>query len=140
MLERWTRAVVRYRVVVIAAWVMVMILGLLSGFRLSGLLSTSLAVPGSGSAQANAILARHFGENVEGTFTVVLPFKQASVSQLRGLERRIADAATSVPGAKVTQEKAVGGVLYANIGTSLNLIHASAATVRPAPFTRSPRC
>jgi uncharacterized membrane protein YdfJ with MMPL/SSD domain len=36
MLERWTRAVVHYRVVVIAAWVLVVVLGLLSGSRLTG--------------------------------------------------------------------------------------------------------
>jgi RND superfamily putative drug exporter len=128
MLERWTRAVVRYRVVVIAAWVMVVILGLLSGSQLSKLLSTSLAVPGSESEQAYAILAKHFDENVEGAFTVVVPFNHASASKLRDLEQRVATAATSVRGARVTQEKAVGGVLYANIATSLDLIHASAAT------------
>ncbi len=128
MLERWTRAVVHYRAVVIAAWVLVVVLGLLSGSRLTGLLSTSLSVPGSGSAQADAILAQHFGENVEGTFTVVLVFNRASEPQIRGLEASIDAAASAIPTAHVIAEKAVGGVLYVNIATSLNLIHASAQT------------
>ena len=128
MLERWTRAVVHYRAVVIAAWVLIALLGLLSGSRLTGLLSTSLSVPGTGSAQADTILANHFGENVEGTFTVVLVFNKANDDQIRSYEARIAAAARVIPSAHVIAEKAVAGVLYVNIATSLNLIHASAQT------------
>jgi uncharacterized membrane protein YdfJ with MMPL/SSD domain len=128
MLERWTRAVVHYRVVVIAAWVLVVVLGLLSGSRLTGLLSTSLSVSGTGSAQADTILTKHLGENVEGTFTVVLVFNQATGEQIRSYESRIAAAASAIPTAHVIAEKAVAGALYVNIATSLNLIHASTQT------------
>ena len=68
MLERWTRVVVRWRFLVIALWVALVILGVLCAGRLPGLLSTSLAVPGTSSEQADAILAQHFAENVEGSF------------------------------------------------------------------------
>ncbi len=128
MLERWTRAVVHYRAVVIAAWALVVLLGLFSGSHLTGLLSTSLAVPGTDSARADLILQRHFGENVEGTFTIVLPFMKGSPTQVKRWEAQISAAVQSVPTAHVIAEKAVAGVLYANIGTSLDLIHASAQT------------
>jgi uncharacterized membrane protein YdfJ with MMPL/SSD domain len=128
MLERWTRAVINYRAAVIAAWFVVVILGVLSGSQISGHLTTSLAVPGTGSAQADAILSTHFGENIEGTFTVVLPFNNATAIEIKAFEEKIASATSSIPTGKVTEEKAVGGVLYANVGTSFNLIRAAALT------------
>jgi uncharacterized membrane protein YdfJ with MMPL/SSD domain len=128
VLERWTRAVVHYRAAVVAAWVVVAILGLLLGSRLSEHLTTSLAVPASGSAQADAILSAHFGENIEGTFTVVLPFDKATAAEIKSLEGKVVAAAAAIPTGKVTQEKAIGGVLYANVGTSFNLLHAAALT------------
>ncbi len=128
MLERWTRAVVRYRAVVIAAWMVVALLGSLGAVRLPALLTTSLSVPGTGSTQANAILARHFGEDVEGSFTVVVPFKHASASQLAAMERRIVVAASAIPSGTVIEQRAFVGVLYADVGTSLNLLKASDQT------------
>ena len=128
MLERWTRAVVRYRAVVIAAWIVVVLLGFLSASRLPDLLTTSLSVPGTGSTQANTILSRHFGENVEGTFTVVVPFKNATTSKLNAMEHEIAIAASAIPAGKVIQQRAFAGVLYADVGTSLDLLQASDQT------------
>jgi uncharacterized membrane protein YdfJ with MMPL/SSD domain len=65
VLERWTRAVIRLRVVVIACWVAFILLGGLSAVKLPDLLTTSLTVPGTQSAEANQRLARHFGENID---------------------------------------------------------------------------
>ena len=69
MLERWSWVVIRWRLVVIACWFAVLLLGALSAGRLPGLLSTSLAVPGTSSEHADAVLTQHFGENIEGSFT-----------------------------------------------------------------------
>jgi len=129
MLERWTRAVVRYRAVVIAAWIVVVLLGFLSAGRLPDLLTTSLSVPGTGSTQANTILSRHFGEDVEGTFTVVVSFKKASTTKLNAMHHDIVMAASALPTGKVIEQKAIAGVLYADVGTSLNLLQASDQTV-----------
>jgi len=128
VLERWTRAVIKWRVAVIAVWVAIIVLGALSASQLSSLLTTSLTVPGTSSAQANNILIHDFHENVEGTFTVVLPFTHATTSQIDAMERRIARAATAIPSATVSEERAVGGVLYVNVNTSLNLGQAANAT------------
>ena len=105
MLERWTRAIIRRRFLVIVLWAAVVLVGAFSMVRLPGLLSTSLAVPGTGSERANAILTQHFGENIEGTFTVV--FNEANRSAptaatARALDRRLAVAARAVPGGRAS--------------------------------------
>ncbi len=126
--ERWIRAVVRRRVVVVVVWSLVSVLGVLAATHLSSLLTTSLAVPGSESARANQVLTAHFGENVEGTFTVVLDFKRAGQARIHSLESKIARAASRIPTATITQQRAVGGVLYANVTTSMKLIDAAKQT------------
>lgn len=128
MLERWTRAVVRNRFAVITAWLALGILGFFAAANLNDHLTTSLSVPGSESAKADEILVDHFKENTEGTFTVLLKFKNASSGEIEGFKAKIATATSTVPTAKVTQERVLGGVLYANIGTSFTLTDAAAYT------------
>jgi putative drug exporter of the RND superfamily len=128
VLEHWTRLVIKRRVVVVAIWVAIIIVGALSASRLTGLLSTSLTVPDTSSAQANAILIHDFHQNIEGTFTVVVPFKDATSSDIAALEAKVAAAATKVSTGSVSEERAVGGLLYANITTSLDLSQAANAT------------
>ncbi len=128
MLERWTRGVIRHRFTVIAVWLVLIMLGLLAGSRLNEHLTTSLAVPGTESAKADQILSQHFKENIEGTFTIILKFKNSTKSEIAALESRIAVAATSIPTARVTQQKALGGVLFTNVGTSFNLLESAAYT------------
>jgi putative drug exporter of the RND superfamily len=127
VLERWTRAVIRWRVVVVGAWIIIVVLGALASSRLPALLTTSLSVPGSSSAAANDILVRHFGDNVEGTFTVVVSPVHSGASLARD-ERAIAAAARAIPGATVTQERLTFGVLYANVTTTESLAVASGQT------------
>jgi RND superfamily putative drug exporter len=128
MLERWTRTVVRYRVLVLVLWSAVVVVGLVAASSLSSLLSTSLAVPGTDSARANTILATHFGENVEGTFTVVVVFNRAPLAGLHVDEQHIAAAVATVPTARILEQRAIGGVLYVAVGTRLDLLHATAQT------------
>ena len=128
MLERWTRAVVRRRVAVLVCWAAVVAVGLFSTARLPGLLSTSLAVPGTGSQEANTILTQRFGENVEGTFTVVFPEANASSTTLRVLDQRFAVAARAVPTGQASPLQRGSGILYGNIGSKLDLQRAAAYT------------
>ncbi len=130
MLESWTRGVVRHRFAVIVVWLVLIILGLLAGSRLNEHLTTSLAVPGTESAKADQILAEHFKENIEGTFTIIFTFKNATKAEISVLESKIAVAATTIPKAKVTAQRALGGVLFTNIGTSFTLLEAASYTDR----------
>jgi len=127
VLEGWTRAVIRWRVVVVGAWIVVVVLGVVASARLPDLLTTSLSVPGSSSAAANDILVRHFGDNIEGTFTVVVAHVRAGEPLARD-EREIAAAARAVPGAAVSQERLTFGLLYANVTTTHPLAVAAADT------------
>jgi len=128
MLERWTRVVIRWRFVVILLWVALVVVGVFLAGRLPGLLSTSLAVPGTGSEQADAILTQHFGENIEGTFTVVFHVANPSVPTLHAMDKRFATAARAVPTGHVMALRPVEGILYGNVGTSLDLQQAASYT------------
>ncbi len=128
MLERWTRVVIHWRLVVIAGWVAVVVVGALSAVRLPGLLSTSLAVPGTGSEQADTILAQHFGENIDGTFTVVFRVANPSTLAVRTLDQHFAVAARAVPTARATTSHSGAGILYGDISTSLDLQQAASYT------------
>ena len=128
MVERWTRVVIRWRIVVIALWVAVVVVGVLAAGRLPRLLSTSLAVPGTGSEQADAILTQHFGENIEGTFTVVFHVANPSAPTLRAMDQRFAAAARAVPTGRVMALRPVEGILYGDLGTSLDLQQAASYT------------
>lgn len=128
MLERWTRSVVRNRFAVIAVWLALVILGFFASSNLNDHLTTSLTVPDSESTKADEILLEHFKENTEGTFTVLLKFKNTSDEKIEGFKAKIAAAASTVPTAKVTQQRVLGSVLYANIGTSFKLTDAAVYT------------
>ncbi len=104
---------------------MVTTLGLLGGVHLNSHLTTSLKVPNSPSSLADSILARHFNENIEGTFTVLYPFKNASAIQIQGFKSKITSAARSIPTSLIGEERALGGVLFASINTSLPLVRAA---------------
>jgi RND superfamily putative drug exporter len=128
MLERWSRAVVRRRRLVVACWAVVLVLGALATSRLPALLTTSIAVPGTGSQQADTILSEDFGENVEGTFTVVFRDVHTSRADVRALDRRFAAVAGAVPSGRASALQAGDGVLYGNIGSSLDLQKAASYT------------
>jgi RND superfamily putative drug exporter len=130
VLERWTRGVIRWRLAAIGCWIALAVLGGLCSAGLPSLLSTSLTVPSTSSAQANAILTGHFGENIEGTFTVVLasPGTNPSPGALDQLNERLRAAARVVPGSRVTSLRPAAGILYGNVATSLDLQQAARFT------------
>src|ERR1035441_1023561 len=109
MPECWTRAVLRLRLIVLACWLAVLVVGALSAARLPALLSNSLAVPGTDSEAAQTILARHFHERPDGTFTVVFVVRKPSARALRALQRRLQDAARPGPGGQREGPGEAGG-------------------------------
>ncbi|HEX6724457.1 MAG TPA: MMPL family transporter [Gaiella sp.] len=129
MLERWTRGVLRCRLLVLAAWTAVAVAGILAGTHLSPLLSNSLAVPGSESDRARLLLEAHYGERPDGTFTIVAraasPGSRKSQEAFRGLLRR---AARSVPDGVASDVRRGGGLLYGDVVTPLALEDAKTFT------------
>ncbi len=115
---------------VLGAWAALVVLGALSAARLPGLLSTSLAVPGTGSAQADSVLTAHFHENIEGTFSVVFRVAHPSRAETNSLETHLREAARVLPSARATPLEAGAGILYGAVTTTLDLQHAAALTNR----------
>jgi len=139
VLERWTVAVVRYRLVVVACWLAVLGVGLWSAIGLPGLLTGSFAVPGTDSERAAAILVHSFGERPEGTFTVVFRVRHPSDAGLRSrLQRRLAFAARVIPAGQATALRRGAGVLYGDVETTLRLQQAKRYTDGLRHALRSP--
>ena len=129
MPERWTRAVLRFRVPVLLCWLAVLAVGIAASLRLTPLLSNTFNVPGTDSDRARVILARAFGERPDGVFTVIFRVRNPSDRALRTrLERRLAAAARRVPTGHAAELQAGGGVLYGDIDTTLDLQHAKGYT------------
>ena len=116
--ERWTRAVLRFRVPVLLAWLAVLVVGSLAAYTLPKHLSNVFTVPGTESNSALQILQRHFGERPDGTFTIVF---QAPRTDLPLAQRRLNAASRLVPGAHATRLRTGGGLLYGEIDSTLDL-------------------
>jgi RND superfamily putative drug exporter len=126
MFERWTRGVVRHRTQVLALWVLIAVLGVVSAVELPHLLTSSLNVPGSNSAQANEILAQQFHDNIEGSFAVVVPAPSGEPEIPADVRR----AVRFIPGAVVTQQRRVDSTWYVNVDTPLSLGRAADVTTQ----------
>ena len=138
MPECWTRAVLRFRPLVLGGWLLVLVVGVLSAARLPALLSNSLAVPGTDSEAAQTILARHFGERPDGTFTVVFAVSNPSKRAARAQHRRLEAAARAVPGGHATALRTGEGIVYGEVQTTLDLQHAKGWTVALRDALRNP--
>src|SRR3954467_14766379 len=94
-MERWTRTVLRFRWLVLAFWLAVLLVGGWSSTQLSGLLSNSFTVPGTDSERAREILQEHFGDRSDGEYLVVFrtPGRPtpAQYARLQGSMRRGAE-------------------------------------------------
>jgi uncharacterized membrane protein YdfJ with MMPL/SSD domain len=129
VLERWTRAVLRFRLAVLTLWLFILVFGIWTTTRLPGLLSNSFAVPGTDSDRARTILERNFGERSDGSFAVIFPTSHPTDSGTRRrLARRLARAAQVVPTGHAGRLMTGGGILYGTVDTTLDLRHAKRYT------------
>ena len=117
---------VRHRTQVLALWVLIAVLGVMSAVELPHLLTSSLNVPGSNSARANEILAQQFHDNIEGSFAVVVPASSGEPKVPADVRRAI----RFIPGAVVTQQRRVDSTWYVNVDTPLSLDRAADATTQ----------
>jgi RND superfamily putative drug exporter len=118
----------RFRVAVVASWLVVLGLGVWSATALPSLLANSLAVPGTDSDRARTTLKQRFGEPDDGVFTVVFPGSgSATKAEEARLKRRLAEAARVVPTGRVGKLRD-GGTVFADITTRLDLPEAKTYT------------
>jgi RND superfamily putative drug exporter len=128
VLEEWTRYVIKHRSVVFLVWILAIFLGVIGGSHLNSHLTTSLSIPNTPSARADSILAKEFSENVEGTFTVIYTFKNATTDEINDFEAKVARAAKVIPSSSIAAERALGGHLFVSVNSALSLTHAAQYT------------
>jgi uncharacterized membrane protein YdfJ with MMPL/SSD domain len=128
VLESWTHRLLRHRAAIMAIWLLITVSGLMAAGNLNQYLTTSLNVPGSQSEKANKILDEKFGENTEGTFTVVYKYTNATKEQLTGIEQAVEKASAVIAGSQIGAQKSLVGTLYTNVTTPLSLVEAAAYT------------
>ncbi|MFL5924492.1 MAG: MMPL family transporter [Gaiellaceae bacterium] len=129
-MERWTRLMLRYRWVVVAAWLLLLVGGGWSATKLSALLSNTFTMPGTDSERARTILKEHYGDRSDGAFTIVFAVPDSRDPRKRLLlERRMVAAAELVPSGRA-QPLVPGGrhVLYGDITSTLDLATAKGYT------------
>ena len=129
-MERWTRFVLRHRLPILIAWLLVVLGGGNAFMRLSPLLSNTFTVPGTDSERARSILQQHFGDRSDGGFTAV--FRVASsrdrTERVR-LQAAVDRAVTRLPSGKAHRLVQAGRhVLYGDIVSTLNLAKAKGYT------------
>ena len=128
MLESWTHRLLRHRAPIVAIWLVITAFGLIAAGNLNEHLTTSLNVPGSESEKASKMLSTNFGENTEGTFTVVYKYTSATKEQLAGITQAVKKASAVIPGSQIGAQKSLVGTLYTNITTPLSLVEAASYT------------
>ena len=91
LLARITRWALRFRRSVLVAWLVLLIAGGFASTRLSALLSNEFGVPGTDSARAATILARHFGDRSDGEYLLVFTTRRTIDPPLRAQLQVTAD-------------------------------------------------
>jgi len=97
-MERWTRAVIANRKKVIAAWLVLFVLGGYGASHLGDLLSNRFSVPGSDAERGLDIAKERFNERGDGAFTLVFKTEKpvAATPRFRVEAARAAKKASSV--------------------------------------------
>ena len=127
-MANWTKTIIKHRFSVVTIWLLLIVIGGFAATNLNQHLTTSLTVPNSESAKAQEILLTNFGENLEGSFTIFYKFKQASAPEIADYKLKISEAVAEIPTARITQIRAISGVLFASVTTNYSLIEAAKYT------------
>ena len=119
----------RNRLLVVTVWVALALFGFYANANINSLLTTSISVPGSESARADAIIESAFGETTEGAFSIFVTYdKNATKSEVALLQQKIKVVSAQFSNTHLVQNRAINGVLYANLQTPYDLQDASAIT------------
>ena len=127
-MANWTKTIIKHRFSVVTIWLLLIVIGGFAATNLNQHLTTSLTVPNSESAKAQEILLTNFGENLEGSFTIFYKFKEASDPEIADYKLKISEAVAEIPTARITQIRAISGVLFASVTTNYSLIEAAKYT------------
>jgi putative drug exporter of the RND superfamily len=94
-MESWTRLVLRHRLPVLGAWIVVFVVAGAAASQLSSLLTNRFSLPGTDAERAEALLRDHFGQRSAGSFTLVVRSHGAPAATLLPQARAAAERATA---------------------------------------------
>src|SRR5262245_27940471 len=125
---RWTGFVIAHRKRIVAAWLVLFVLGGFAAANLGGLLSNRFSVPGSDSERGLNLLKDRMGDRSDGSFTLVATGVNTPAD-------RAAVVAATQRAAKAVKDGKAGpllpaarGIVYAQIATPLENQDASKVT------------
>jgi uncharacterized membrane protein YdfJ with MMPL/SSD domain len=128
-MNAWTDAVIRHRRPIVAAWVVLLALGVAASSHLADVMNNRLSVPGAESERGRTLLKRRMDIRGDGTFILVatgVRSRAAHSAVMAALSR----AAHSVDGGRAGPLRDGGreGVVYAEIATPLEFQDAARLT------------
>ena len=121
MFERLLSLGIRFRVILVALWAVIAIMGAISSINLESRLTTSLEVPKSGSQQAELILNQKFHEKSEGLITIINHFGTLSKADIEALKKKTSAATRIVPNSHLVQQQALAGTLFTVLASNSSL-------------------
>ncbi|HEV2712485.1 MAG TPA: hypothetical protein VGU26_05245, partial [Gaiellaceae bacterium] len=121
---------IRFRWVVLATWIVLVVIAGMASAGLSDLLTNRFVLPGAESEKAGQILERNFGQKPEGSFSLVVEGKPGAAQALLAPTRAAADrAAGELPTGKVVGVRPVSAnVVSATIASELQPADAKSHT------------
>src|SRR5918994_4438206 len=120
-MERWTRAMIRRRRMVLGAWAVVLLVSLVAVSGLSDLLTNRFSLPGTDTARAEQILEEQFGQKTTGAFSVVVEGQPGSAERLlpdvRAAARRAAGELPTgqLAGVQAVSDSVVSALIVSNL-------------------------
>ena len=129
-MERWTRLVLRFRWLVVGAWLVVLVPSLAAMLDLSSLLTNRFTLPGTDTERADAILEEHFDQKIASSFMLVAKGEPGSAKTLvPAVETAATQAANALPSGEVARvQPASDSVVTALIVTNLDAATAKTYT------------
>lgn len=121
MPERWTRAVIRFRWAVIAAWLLVFAVAFMLSSGLADVLKSESALPGTDAQKVEDILEENYGQRTYGTFTLVVKSEGRPLADLvPAVEVAAERASAEVPtGSVAAVQRVSDDLVVAEIGSTL---------------------
>ncbi|HEX7299242.1 MAG TPA: MMPL family transporter [Solirubrobacteraceae bacterium] len=127
-MARWTRAVIRHRRPIIAAWLVLFVLGGAAASNLGGLLTNRFVVPGSDSQRGLDLLKQRMHERSDGSFTLVVQGQNGPPARA-AVAAAAQRAAHAIEGGRAgTIQRASSTVAFVQITTPLENQDASEKT------------
>jgi uncharacterized membrane protein YdfJ with MMPL/SSD domain len=109
-MERFAHTMIRFRWFVLGAWIVVLFASMVASSGLNDLLTNRFVLPGAESEKAAEVLKEHYGQQPEGSFSVVVQGKPGSAQALIEPTRQAAGrAAGALETGKLDEVRAVSG-------------------------------